>query len=58
MNIKEISVEKVTSTIKKLCIEANTVLEEDVIVAYEKNLEKKNPWLGKMCYSSYLKMQK
>ena len=39
MEIREIGVEKVTETIRNLCIEANTKLGDDVIQAYKGCLE-------------------
>jgi len=47
MEVREIPSEKITSTVKRLCIEANTLLGEDVIVAYEKGLEKEESPIGK-----------
>lgn len=47
MVVREISTEEITSTVKKLCIEANIVLGDDVIQAYEKALEKEESPLGK-----------
>ena len=33
MGVREIQAEDITSTIRRLCIEANTILEDDVIEA-------------------------
>jgi len=45
--MREIQAPEITKTIKRLCIEANTILEEDVISAYEKGLEKEESPIGK-----------
>jgi fumarate hydratase subunit alpha len=47
MVTREIQAFEITKTIKRLCIEANTVLGEDVIAAYEKGLEIEESPLGK-----------
>jgi len=47
MKVREIPSEKITGTVKRLCIEANTLLGEDVIAAYEKGLEKEESPIGK-----------
>ncbi len=47
MGLREVSTEKITSTVRRLCIEANTILEDDVILAYEKGLEKEESPVGK-----------
>ena len=47
MAVKEISAEEITGTVRRLCMEAATVLEEDVIAAYEKGLEEEESPLGK-----------
>ena len=47
MNVREIAAEKITSTIKQLCIEANTVLEDDVVEAFERASEKEESPVGK-----------
>jgi len=47
MMTREIQASEITKTIKRLCIEANTVLEEDVIAAYEKGLEIEESPVGK-----------
>ena len=39
MATREIRASEITKTIKRLCMEANTILEEDVIAAYRKGLE-------------------
>jgi len=47
MGVREISAEDITRTVRQLCIEANTILEEDVIRAYAKGLEREESPLGK-----------
>jgi fumarate hydratase subunit alpha len=47
MMTREIEASEITKTIKRLCIEANTVLEEDVIAAYERGLEIEESPAGK-----------
>ena len=47
MEVREIPSGKITGTVKRLCIEANTLLGEDVIAAYEKGLEKEESPIGK-----------
>ena len=47
MVIREIGVEKVTETIRNLCIEANTNLGEDVIEAYKGCLDKEESSMGR-----------
>ena len=39
MATREIRASEITKTIKRLCMDANTILEEDVIAAYHKGLE-------------------
>jgi fumarate hydratase subunit alpha len=41
-------------TVKRLCIEANTVLEADVIAAYEKGLEEEESSIGKDSFRQLL----
>ena len=47
MRDREIHADKIASTVKRLCIEANTILGEDVISAYEKSLEAEESPVGK-----------
>jgi len=47
MEIREIGVEKVTETIRNLCIEANTNLGDDVIQAYKECLENEESSMGR-----------
>jgi fumarate hydratase subunit alpha len=47
MAIRTIAAEEITSTVKMLCIEANIVLGDDVLQAYEKALEKEESPLGR-----------
>jgi len=45
--MREINVQLITEKIRELCMEANTVLEKDVIAAYEKALSVEESPLGK-----------
>jgi fumarate hydratase subunit alpha len=58
MSVREIPAEKVTSTIRRLCIQANTVLGEDVIQAYEKGLEREESPIGQDCLRQLLENAK
>ena len=58
MVTKEVQASEITKTIKRLCIEANTVLEEDVIAAYEKGLEIEESPVGKDCFRQLLENAK
>jgi fumarate hydratase subunit alpha len=46
MGVREISAEDITRTVRRLCIEANTVLGADVIEAYVKGLEREESPVG------------
>jgi fumarate hydratase subunit alpha len=58
MSVREIPAEKVTNTIRRLCIQANTVLGEDVIQAYEKGLEREESPVGQDCLRQLLENAK
>jgi len=45
--MREINVKLITEKVRDLCIEANTVLEEDVLLAYERALETEESPIGK-----------
>jgi fumarate hydratase subunit alpha len=45
--MREINVKLITEKVKDLCIKANTVLEEDVLLAYERALETEESPIGK-----------
>jgi len=47
MGVREIPAEEITKTIKRLCIEANTVLGDDVIEAYKKSYENEKSPVGR-----------
>ena len=47
MEVREIPAEEITKTIKRLCIEANTVLGDDVIEAYKKGYENEKSPVGR-----------
>jgi fumarate hydratase subunit alpha len=54
MGIREISTEVITRTVKRLCIEANTILGEDVIEAYTKGLEREESPVGRDAFRQLL----
>jgi len=54
MRTREISAEDITRTVRRLCIEANTVLGKDVIEAYEKGLEKEESPVGRDAFRQLL----
>jgi len=47
MGIREIQTYEITKTVRRLCIEANTILEDDVITAYERALVIEESPIGK-----------
>ncbi|NWG04117.1 MAG: fumarate hydratase [Syntrophaceae bacterium] len=56
--MREIDVKDITETVKRLCIEANTILGEDVISAYQKGLEKEESDIGKESFLQLLENAK
>jgi len=54
MEIREISDREITKHVKGLCIEANTVLADDLIEAYKKGYEREESPLGKDIFSQLL----
>jgi len=54
MGVREISAEDITRTVRRLCIEANTVLGEDVIEAYVKGLEREESPTGRDAFRQLL----
>jgi fumarate hydratase subunit alpha len=54
MAFKEIEAEQITKTVRRLCIEANTVLDDDTIAAYEKGLETEASPVGKDIFRQLL----
>ena len=54
MVTREIQAFEITKTIKRLCIEANTVLEEDVIKAYGEGLEREESPTGRDAFRQLL----
>jgi fumarate hydratase subunit alpha len=56
--MREINVKDITETVKGLCIEANTVLGEDVISAYKKGFEKEESDIGKESFLQLLENAK
>ena len=59
MAMREIAVERVTELVRKLCIESNTILGDDMIEAYKQGMAKRSPlrW-AKMFSVSYSKMRR
>jgi len=58
MMTREIEASEITNTIKRLCIEANTILEQDVVAAYEKALEIEESPTGKDHFRQLLENMK
>ena len=58
MVTREIQAFEITKTIKRLCMEANTILEEDVIAAYHKGLEIEESPVGRDHLRQLLRMRK
>jgi len=54
MEVREIPAEEITKTIKRLCIEANTVLGDDVIEAYKKGYENEKSPVGRDIFHQLL----
>ena len=54
MAFKEIETERITKTVRGLCIEANTVLDDDTIAAYEKALAIEESPVGKDIFRQLL----
>ena len=55
MDVREIQTDEITNTVKRLCIEANTLLGDDVIKAIEKGYETEESPVGKDILSQLLK---
>ncbi len=58
MGVREIQAEEITSTIRRLCIEANTILGDDVVDALKKGLEKEESPVGKDIFRRLLENAK
>ena len=56
--LRQISAEEITSTIRRLCIEANTILGNDVIEALKRGLEKEESPVGKDIFRQLLENAK
>ncbi|UCF58073.1 MAG: fumarate hydratase, partial [Deltaproteobacteria bacterium] len=56
--MREIPAEEITKTIKRLCIEANTLLGDDVIEAFEKGYEMEESPVGKDIFRQLLENAK
>lgn len=54
MGVREIPVAEITKTIKRLCIEANRLLGDDVIEAFKKGREKEESPVGKEIFRQLL----
>jgi len=58
MSVREISVDEITKTIRRLCMESNTNLGDDVIEAYKKGLETEDSPVAKDIFRQYLENAK
>lgn len=58
MGVREIQAEEITRTIRRLCIEANTILGDDVVDALKKGLEKEESTVGKDIFRQLLENAK
>ena len=58
MGVREIQAEEITRTIRRLCIEANTILGDDVVDALKKGLEKEKSTVGKDIFRQLLENAK
>jgi fumarate hydratase subunit alpha len=58
MGLREIKTTQITSTVRRLCIEANTILGEDVVTALKNGLEKEQSLIGKDIFRQLLKNAK
>ena len=54
MDVREIPVEEITNTIRRLCIEANTILGDDVIESLKKGYKKEESPVGKDIFRQLL----
>jgi fumarate hydratase subunit alpha len=54
MGVREIAAEEITSTIRRLCIEANTILGDEVVEALKKGLEQEESKTGKDIFRQLL----
>jgi len=54
MGVREIAAEEITSTIRRLCIEANTILGDEVVEALKKGLEREESKTGKDIFRQLL----
>ena len=54
MGVREIAAEEITSTIRQLCIEANTILGDEVVEALKKGLEREESKTGKDIFRQLL----
>jgi fumarate hydratase subunit alpha len=54
MSMREVSTGEITKTVRQLCMEANTVLGDDVLTALRKGLEKDESPVGKEIFNQLL----
>ena len=54
MAVREVPAEEITKTIKRLCMEANTMLGDDVIEAFKRGYEREESPVGKHVFSELL----
>ena len=47
MAVREVPAEEITKTIKRLCMEASTILGDDVIEAFKRGYEREESPVGK-----------
>jgi fumarate hydratase subunit alpha len=52
--VREINAEEVTNTVRRLCIEANTILGDDMIKAFEKGLKSEESPMGQDVFRQLL----
>jgi fumarate hydratase subunit alpha len=55
MDVREISVEKITETVARLCIEANTILGDDAVAALEASLAAEESPVGRDIFRQLLR---
>ena len=58
MDLREITAEVITKTVRKLCIESNTILGDDIIKSYKQGIEKEASPVGKDVFRQLLENAK
>lgn len=58
MSIREIETKKITGTVKRLCLEANTILGDDMISAYDQGYKTEESQVGKDIFRQLLENSK